>query len=1156
MILGLLLAGALGASLHGSGVVGAGGEVFMAPQMRTVRRFRSAFTGIVRECGPRGCFRPGEDSGARTLRTVQDASYAETVEDPGAQLPEDLEEKLDALNKTLPADLEEQRQQRQQLESKTAAEKETLTEEQNQEGAQMQHEKAALELHWEHAKTHLSALKDKISAAKEDGDYDLREKLVKERVELESQQSVQEEAERKALAAKWDPLEGEQEKQRKDLEEAAAQEEQDLQDQQLAEVQTLEANLDALKTEQQSGHALQRTHAKENRATRRANLTEAQNALLKEMDDEMANLTEAQHDEMQVLDDKIAAAKAAGEETDELWKTRDELEAQQEQTRTELKEKRAKLEAQQVQDLNELDAELATEEQDLDEVLDNEKQQLEEKLDPLEEKLREAKNEQYSSRAPCTGVLQSLSKAAYSPSTQFNDDNCREPQINSSFGWCAESSGSHMDVDLGAAKVVSGVVTQGREDKDEWIKRYRVEYSQDKSSWSTVGEFDGNSDRSTKKEHYFSHVTARYVRFKVLDSHEHESGRFDVLACEAGTCPSGWTKLVVQQEKGGQCFSPAQAGQAIVGQDITETQGGGCETPGGANDCDEVQGMCTALGARLPTKAELTAYINAGGATPSQFGVTGDRNGDGGHWLLDTNNGGQSQLANYWSCCNHPNRWHTCVKDMTLNTDAPTPAPTPPPTPAPTFDPGYARLGDMLVSNFWRTPDEIRSMSKDERRNTVIVELHKKSHLWIEELQQKSSKEMASMIDELASMADEPQTSPTEYQPDSGGGQFDSDGSGEFWKAVEPYDGKVCTDTTSLSQTASRITVSQCAEVCKRNPACKYFSLHNSHDANGAVQTECVGCTSDWGRRPDGSYFSVQEVAEGTCTGCKAHFGSKAYVIAERTMDCKTGMYRSERTGDCVAPEVEGNWLFSTCGEAVTQGKCSSDRWVSTHCCSTCVEDCRCDRTIYYIEGKQYDTKTFTADELNSGNRGMEEVVEKCRGFWNDPARGDELGTQYGFAVHMRSNGDGICRRVRERLNAQDLRSAQSTLGFNKVGAFCDVSNIPTPTDAAEAAASGGGEDTADACPDGTCADCTSMGNQYAACMQCQMDACRCKPTAAENKGDVSPNNLVRPCTWHTKSPEGRNVCSCKNLFGRDNIPEDYLRWWHTTPPPSPLGMR
>merc|ERR1719311_377731 len=114
----------------------------------------------------------------------------------------------------------------------------------------------------------------------------------------------------------------------------------------------------------------------------------------------------------------------------------------------------------------------------------------------------------------------------------------------------------------------------------------------------------------------------------------------------------------------------------------------------------------------------------------------------GDHWLID----GTTPITHEWSCCTHPNRWHTCVKDMALNTDAPTPAPTPPPTPAPTFDPGYVRLGDMLVSNFWRTPDEIRSMSKDERRNTVIVELHKKSHLWIQELQQKSSKEMASII--------------------------------------------------------------------------------------------------------------------------------------------------------------------------------------------------------------------------------------------------------------------------------------------------------------------------------------------------------------------------------------------------------------------------
>jgi len=114
-----------------------------------------------------------------------------------------------------------------------------------------------------------------------------------------------------------------------------------------------------------------------------------------------------------------------------------------------------------------------------------------------------------------------------------------------------------MDVDLGAAKTVSGVVTQGRKEEDQWIKLYRVEYSQDKSSWSMVGEFDGNSDRSTKKENHFSPVTARYVRFKILDSHGHESARFGVLACEGPpTCSDG---LQNQGETGVDCGGPCNA---------------------------------------------------------------------------------------------------------------------------------------------------------------------------------------------------------------------------------------------------------------------------------------------------------------------------------------------------------------------------------------------------------------------------------------------------------------------------------------------------------------------------------------------------------------------------------------------------------------------
>merc|ERR1711934_567474 len=49
----------------------------------------------------------------------------------------------------------------------------------------------------------------------------------------------------------------------------------------------------------------------------------------------------------------------------------------------------------------------------------------------------------------------------------------------------------------------------------------------------------------------------------------------------------------------------------------------------------------------------------AGGDRPSKYGVTSTRNGNN-HWLKagDGNYGWHE-----WSCCRHPNRWHTCIKD-------------------------------------------------------------------------------------------------------------------------------------------------------------------------------------------------------------------------------------------------------------------------------------------------------------------------------------------------------------------------------------------------------------------------------------------------------------------------------------------------------------
>lgn len=39
---------------------------------------------------------------------------------------------------------------------------------------------------------------------------------------------------------------------------------------------------------------------------------------------------------------------------------------------------------------------------------------------------------------------------------------------------------------------MSGIITQGRSDADEWVESFTVRYSQDGKSWSTLQEPDGS----------------------------------------------------------------------------------------------------------------------------------------------------------------------------------------------------------------------------------------------------------------------------------------------------------------------------------------------------------------------------------------------------------------------------------------------------------------------------------------------------------------------------------------------------------------------------------------------------------------------------------------------------------------------------------------
>tara|TARA_B110000211_G_C14035897_1_gene534502 strand:- start:53 stop:403 length:351 start_codon:yes stop_codon:yes gene_type:complete len=88
-------------------------------------------------------------------------------------------------------------------------------------------------------------------------------------------------------------------------------------------------------------------------------------------------------------------------------------------------------------------------------------------------------------------------------------------------------------IDLKYSHWVRGLVTQGRKDAAQWVKKYFVTYSVDNLNWTDAGggeTYTGNTDQNTKVESVFgTPILARYIRIIPYESHVHSSMRVGVL---------------------------------------------------------------------------------------------------------------------------------------------------------------------------------------------------------------------------------------------------------------------------------------------------------------------------------------------------------------------------------------------------------------------------------------------------------------------------------------------------------------------------------------------------------------------------------------------------------------------------------------------------
>ncbi|KAK3581559.1 hypothetical protein CHS0354_031901 [Potamilus streckersoni] len=133
------------------------------------------------------------------------------------------------------------------------------------------------------------------------------------------------------------------------------------------------------------------------------------------------------------------------------------------------------------------------------------------------------------------------------------DKGCREKYarvyLPNKLGWCAKykSSSEWLQIDLGVAARVTGVLTQGRADGAEWVTAFMVSYSMNAYNWNYVMDqygnqklFEGNTDSYSVKHSYFDEpVIARYIKFHTVQWNRHPSMRVEVLGCQLCKVPLG-----------------------------------------------------------------------------------------------------------------------------------------------------------------------------------------------------------------------------------------------------------------------------------------------------------------------------------------------------------------------------------------------------------------------------------------------------------------------------------------------------------------------------------------------------------------------------------------------------------------------------------------
>ncbi|UJR21404.1 hypothetical protein I4U23_024494 [Adineta vaga] len=131
-------------------------------------------------------------------------------------------------------------------------------------------------------------------------------------------------------------------------------------------------------------------------------------------------------------------------------------------------------------------------------------------------------------------------------SSTLPDYDCHEKHArlyqSSNRAWCArqKSDSEWLQIDLGISAKISGVLTQGRANKDEYVTSFMISYSTDAYRWQYLVDqygnqkiFSANTDPYSVHNNYFDEpIMTRFIKFHPMEWYSHPSLRVEIIGCQ------------------------------------------------------------------------------------------------------------------------------------------------------------------------------------------------------------------------------------------------------------------------------------------------------------------------------------------------------------------------------------------------------------------------------------------------------------------------------------------------------------------------------------------------------------------------------------------------------------------------------------------------